>query len=138
MLIFNWSRIYRAAEGNPVEIVRIIRMLSNRYIPKHDKDPMYKYHSKNFRDGRNFLIHADLLIYNEALYTHRDIAIYVGLASFRTLADWCTTGKTTLNVLQAPLELDNLLDIVNSNPLLGLDGMEVSFLYEDPIDQTIH
>ena len=46
MFLFDWRRIHKEANGNAVEIVRIVRMLVLGQIPTNAVDPIYKYSNK--------------------------------------------------------------------------------------------
>lgn len=136
MILFDWNKLYTTTKGNPVDIVRVLRMLTEKRLPLNKYDKLYQYATVDFR-GESFLIHPERLLYNSHLDTHRDIAIYVAFAALRPLSDYFISREVRLNPLNAPEEL---LRHIESNRLLSIDeeGM-INFLYEgSPTPQEIH
>ena len=135
MLLFDWKKIWGVAYGDPVEIVRILRMLTLNQIPKNKYDKIYAYSKLDF-SGESFLVHPDRLLFNGYKHSYRDIAIYTALASLRPLADYYAYGKISLNPLHAPEEV---LKYSKENSLLSMEDGEIHFLYErSPSPKEIH
>ena len=136
-LFYDWDRIFTATEGNSVEIIRIIRMMVERHIPKDFHDPIYKYYAKDFT-GPSFLINPDLLLLNSHKHRYKDMAMYVSLASLRPMAEWAASGKVDLSALLVPVDPVKLAAYVGQNPLLSLKDGNIKFLYEETENLTIH
>ena len=135
MFLFDWMKIYDAAQGNVREVVRIFRMLVSKQIPDNRKDPIYKYSHKDF-SGVGFMLHPDVLLYHSHKYTYREIAQYISLCSFRSAVDFLSTQDTTLDLILIPgLEPET---IINNNRLLMIDDDRVRFLYEEVPATEIH
>lgn len=126
MLLYNWSKIWKETEGKPTEIVRIIEMLYRRSVPKNEFDPIYKYSLTNF-NGISFLLNPKDLIESQHLYSQREIAVYIGLAGKRKLADYIAFNKIRLDYLHNPSNAENL----KQNRLLRVSGDSISFKLEE-------
>ena len=70
MLLFDWKKIYSTAAGDPADIVRILRMLVEKRIPKNKYDKTFFYSQINF-DGTSFLVHPERLLYDGYKYSLR-------------------------------------------------------------------
>jgi len=133
MLFYDWEKIFDAADGNPRSMYLILKMMAQNSIPDSRHSEIYKYSFKDF-SGKSFLIHPDLLLYNAYRHSYREIAQYLALASMRPLADYATTGESSLDVRL--IELD--LELITTNSLLSIKNDKVHFLYEEANQETIH
>jgi hypothetical protein len=97
-----------------------------RELPRHVYDPVYKYYYIDF-SGKSFLANPDLLLYNRYKWRDKELADYIGLASFRNTGEYLATKKVTLDLAHSPLGQD----AINNNRLLRIDRGEIHFLYED-------
>lgn len=135
MLLFNWKKIYSTAAGDPTDIVRILRMLVEKRIPKNKYDKEYFYSQINF-EGTSFLVHPERLLYNGYKYTFREMAVYTGVAALRPLPDFYATNKVTLDSILVPEEA---LPHIYENRLLDIRENKIHFLYEgSPDKKEIH
>jgi len=135
MFLYDWPKIYDAADGRVVEIVRIFRMLAYKQVPQNRKDPIYKYSQKDFK-GVSFMLHPDLLLHHAYKYSYREIAQYISLCSLRSVVEFSATYKLTLDLLLVPgLEPEQT---INNNRLLELEEDQVLFLYEEVPETEIH
>ena len=129
MFLYNWKKIYDAAGGRTAETVRIFEMLVKSKIPNNRYDKIYKYRNTDF-SGRSFLVHEDVLLFNSFRYSHREIAVYLSIASLRKLPHWIATKDTTLDLLHVPDE-DVVLESIYESRLLYVENRKVHFLYEE-------
>ena len=135
MFLYDWPKIYDAAEGRVIEVVRIFRMIVQKQVPQNRKDPIYKYSQKDF-SGVSFMLHPDLLLHHAYKYSYREVAQYISLCSLRSVVDFAATYKLSLDLLLVPgLEPEQL---INNNRLLALDEDRVLFLYEEVPEEEIH
>ena len=110
-------------------------MLVYKQIPKNRYDPIFHYSKQNF-SGLSYLLHPDVLLYNSYLHTTKDIAIYAGIASLRSYADYLVNKTCTLPGRLCPIKLEEHLEDGN---LITLDKEgNLHFLYEDPNPSLIH
>lgn len=137
ILMYNWDKIFKLTEGDPVEIVRIFRMLTKGQVPDNYYDPIYKYSIHNFF-GESYILHPNLLEQNLHNHSHRDVAMYIALAALRPYAEWIGTGTAKLPVDYSQMPVEALTTYVDENVLLDLQDGEVSFCYEEMGGNTIH
>lgn len=128
MILFNWNKVMDISRGNSSEIYKIIKTITKAELPKNRYDPIYRYSQINFR-GNSFLLHPDVLLSNAYLYSKREIAQYIALASFRSMAEYLTEGKTWLDMHALPVDVEQLDD--NRLLILDYDNSRVIFRYEE-------
>lgn len=139
MLFYNWDKLYSISEGDSVEVVRILRMLVEKTVPRSYNDDMYKYYVRKHEfAGESYLLHPDILLYNSHRYTYRDLAMYLSLASLRPWAAWLTTQDCSLSAITVPIEQEVLHAYVEENPLLAMENGNIVFLFEEVGYQTLH
>jgi hypothetical protein len=135
MLLYDWNKIFKKANGRASTIFMIVEMLVKASIPRNKYDPLYKYYEVDFR-GESFLAHPDVLIYNAFRHTRSDIAVYLAIASLRSIAEYFASGDTTISLLELPLDPFNHLDNPEDS-LLYVEDDRLHFLYEEvPQEKT--
>jgi hypothetical protein len=125
MVFFDWQKIYRKTGGSSKRILLVLQSLVMQGIPKSVRDPVYNYYYTDF-SGKSFLIDPYTLWFNRNGYTAREVAEYMGLASYRSYAYYLTTKDTTLELLHSPLSENT----IKSNRLLRIENERVHFLFE--------
>ena len=131
MFLFNWKKIFNEAEGSSVKCVQILDMMVYKKVPYNSYDPIYKYRNKSF-SGDSFLLQPEILLENGFRYSPREIAIYVGVASRRKLADYLAFGEKTLSIHHAP----QVNKLIEDNRLLYIEGSKIHFVYEEAQRRT--
>jgi len=126
MITYNWLKVYQLSNGNPSNILDIIAYLTFRPLPKNNYDPIKKYATINWA-GDSFLLNSSAVIYNRSKCEDKELAEYVALASFRSLAEYSATKRTTLSILECPITLES----VNKNKLLSIAGDNIYFAWEE-------
>jgi len=135
MILYNWQKIFKAADGNAVECWRIFKMLARSEIPRNKYDMIYYYSSMNFR-GDSFLLHEDVLLFNSYKYNTYDLCVYLALASLRSLAEYKASGKVTLDLTHTKLDPRKHLD---DPSLLPIKDGHIHFPYEEsPSKKELH
>ena len=126
MIRYNWPKIYTMTEGDPINCMRIIEMLTFNKIPDDKYDPIYYFSMHNFR-GQSFLLHPELLLYNGFRYSRRDLSIYVAIASARSYSDYLSTG-----LIDLPLDLCTIHphEYLTDKTLLPIENDIIVFPYE--------
>ena len=120
MIQYNWDRITRQAKGLDLEILHIMDSIvwgntkTNRHTVHFWKDYL----------GMSFLLEPELLLTKSYTASSREIVEYIELASYRSLAEYLLTGKTTLDFRVIP---DSR---IITNQLLTIKNNEVLFKYE--------
>lgn len=133
MLLYDWKKIYQESGGNSTVILRILKMMTFKEIPRSKKDPIYYLAQKNF-SGSSFLLHADIILDNRYKHTNKEIAEYAALASIRPLSEYYASGDLTLNLLYCPVDEE----VIVENSLLYIVNDEIHFLYEQAENSTKH
>jgi hypothetical protein len=133
MLLYNWNKIFETAQGSPLVVFIIFKMLVTRAIPENKYDRIYKFSNTDF-SGKSFLVHPDLLLHYSYKYSYREIAQYLALAAMRPYVDYVTTGERTLDVLLCEVSPEFYED----NSLLYIDKGKIHFLYEEATQEIIH
>ena len=95
-------------------------------LPRNRYDPVYQYYYKDFK-GSSFLANPHALLVYRHKWRDKELADYIGLASFRNVGEYLATGKLTLDLSHSPIGKD----AINNNRLLRIDRNEIHFLYED-------
>lgn len=126
MILYDWKKILRHAGHSSKRILLVFETILSKSMPRNRFDPAYRYYDKDFT-GRSFLLHPHYLLSHRYKYKDKEIADYIGLASFRNLGEYKATGKLTLDLAHSPIGQD----IINNNRLLRIDDGEIHFLYED-------
>jgi hypothetical protein len=126
MLLYNWKKIYRKSGGSSKRILLILESMLQREMPYNRFDPIYKYYYEDF-SGDSFLVKPRKLMANKYKWKDKEIATYLGLASFRNLGEYYATGKLTLDLSHSPIGKD----AINNNRLLRIEDNNIHFYYED-------
>ena len=135
MLLYDWKKIFMFASGHPSSIFMIFEMMVKGSIPRNKYDPIFKFSQVDFR-GESFLVHPDVLLYNSFRHSRSDIAVYLAMASVRSLAEYFASGDTTISLLELPLDPFNHLDN-EEDRLLYVEDDRLHFLYEEvPQEKT--
>ena len=127
MITYNWLKVYNKSSGNPHNILNIMAFITFRPIPKNDFDTTNLKYSQIDWNGDSFLINPSAVIYNRTRVDEKDLANYVALASFRSLAEYKVTRRKTLSLQECPVSLESL----NNNPLLSIIDGEIYFCWEE-------
>jgi hypothetical protein len=126
MLLYSWKKILRKSGGSSKRILTILKAMTQNEMPRNVYDAVYKYYYTDF-SGDSFLVNPYALLVNRYKWKDKEIADYIGLASFRSTGEYMATGKVTLDLAHSPLGQD----AINNNRLLRIDKGEIHFLYED-------
>lgn len=125
MVFFDWAKIYRKTGGSSKRIMLVLKSLIMQGLPYSRHDPVYSYYYDDFT-GNSFLLDPYALWENKHKFTSKEVAEYVGLASYRSYAYYCATKDATLELFHSPLSEET----IKKNRLLRIDNDRVHFLYE--------
>lgn len=126
MMLYDWKKILKYSGGSSKRILTILQAMTQRSLPKNRYDPVYKYYYIDF-SGPSFLVNPEYLLTYRYKWKDKEIADYIGLASFRNTGEYLASGKLTLDLPHSPVGKDAL----TKNRLLRIDRNEIHFLYED-------
>ena len=128
MIYFDWKKILEATNGNVADIITIMRIITYRITPKNYYDKTFKFYEKNFH-GSSFLVHPKELLEKGRTYSDKEVAEYVGVASFRNQYEYTKTKDTTLDLIFCQVSEDT----INQNRLLEIRDGKVHFKYEETL-----
>lgn len=131
MIFFDWQKILRRTGGSSKRIILVITAMTMQRLPRNLYDPLYKYYYDDFT-GESFLIQPETLLMKASGYRPKEVAEYVGLASYRNYAHYSITKDATLDLLHSPLSEDT----INKNRLLRIEDGRVHFLFEKSSRRT--
>lgn len=126
MILYNWKKIYKKSKGNPKKILLIVKYITYRPLPNNKDDIVFQLYGINW-SGNSFLLRPEKIFENIRDYSHKELAEYVGLASFRSYAEYKVNKKTTIDLLHCPVKIDT----INNNRLLTIENDVVHFKWED-------
>ena len=128
MIYFDWKKILEATNGNVADIITIMRIITYRITPKNYYDKTFKFYEKNFH-GSSFLVNPKELLEKGRTYSDKEVAEYVGVASFRNPYEYLKTKDTTLDLIFCQVSEDT----INQNRLLEIRDGKVHFKYEETL-----
>ena len=126
MIYFDWKKILEATNGNVGDIITILRIITFKITPKNYYDKTFKFYEKNFH-GSSFLLNPKDLLEKGRAFSDKEVAEYVGVASFRNSYEYVKTKDTTLDLIFCQVSEDT----INQNRLLEIRDGKVHFKYEE-------
>lgn len=126
MIFYDWAKVYKYSGGSSKRILSIIHTLVYPRMPRNRYDTRYKYRDIDF-SGLSYLKHADYLFRKRKCWRDKDLAEYIGIASFRNFNDYKLYNKTTLHLTHCPVSQAQ----IEQNRLLRIENDEIHFMYED-------
>jgi len=126
MLLYNWKKVFKDANGSVNDVVLIFKMLTNGLVPRNKYDKLYKFYLKDY-SGKSYILHPDVLLYNLYKYTNIEAAQYLALASLRPLAEYYASGEITLDLFHNPIDRSLFIN----NRLLRVEDETLHFLFEE-------
>lgn len=128
MLFYSLRKIINKAGRSSKRILMAFRAHASSRLPKSRHDPLYAYHQADF-SGDSFMLNPHELITNSFRWTPREVAEYIGLASFRNYSEYKLTGDKSLDLFHSPVDQDT----IQQNRLLRIVDGRVHFYYEEDI-----
>ena len=126
MIYFDWKKILEASNGNVADIITIMRIITFRITPKNYYDKTFRFYEKSFH-GSSFLVNAEDLLQEGRAYSDKEVAEYVGVASFRNYYEYKKTKDTTLDLIFCQVSENT----INQNRLLEIRDGKIHFKYEE-------
>tara|TARA_R100001591_G_scaffold76641_1_gene84373 strand:+ start:137 stop:559 length:423 start_codon:yes stop_codon:yes gene_type:complete len=127
MILYNWKSILKSSKGNVNDIITILRIITYRITPKNYYDKTFRFYQKNY-GGSSYLVHPEILLtQGRSQYSDKEVAEYVGVASFRNYYEYKRTGNTTLDLIHCPVSEET----IKSNRLLDIRDGCIHFLFEE-------
>lgn len=127
MILYNWNSIVKSSKGNVNDIITILRIITYKITPKNYYDKTFKFYQKNF-GGNSFLLHPEILLTKgRSQFSEKEVAEYVGVASFRNYYEYKSKGTITLDLIHCPVSQDR----INENRLLKIEDGCIHFYFEE-------
>lgn len=126
MIYFDWKKILETSNGNVADIITIVRIITFKITPKNYYDKTFRFYEKSFH-GSSFLVNAEDLLQKGRAYSDKEVAEYVGVASFRNYYEYKKTKDTTLDLIFCQVSED----IITKNRLLDIRDGKIHFKYEE-------
>lgn len=127
MIKYNWLKVMKNSEGKPRKILDLMEFITERPFPKDNYDVETKVLSKIDWSGDSFILNPEPIFQHRNVFTDKELAEYVALASFRSLAEYKVTKRKTLRTLESPVDIEPL----NDNRLLTIINNEIYFKWEE-------
>ena len=128
MIYFDWKKILEASHGNVGDIITILRILTYKMTPKNYYDKTFKFYEKSFH-GSSYLVNPVALLEKGRAFSDKEVAEYVGVASFRNSFEYAKTKDTTLDLIYCQVSEN----IINQNRLLEIRDGIIHFKYEETL-----
>jgi|TARA_B110000444_G_C18789847_1_gene571902 hypothetical protein len=128
MIYFDWKKILEASHGNVGDIITILRIVTYKRTPKNYYDKTFRFYEKSFH-GSSFLVNPVALLEKGRAFSDKEVAEYVGVASFRNSFEYAKTKDTTLDLIYCQVSEN----IINQNRLLEIRDGIIHFKYEETL-----
>lgn len=126
MIRYSIRRILIKAGRSSIRIVDAFKAACSSETARNRYDPQWKYRFTDF-SGQSFMCNPQELFYNAFRYTHKEVAQYIILASYRSFANYSLTGDKALNLLHSPVPEVT----IKQNRLLRILDNKIYFYYEE-------
>ena len=126
MITYSWKTVWQKSEGNPGKILDIIQYITYQQIPENIYDPVMRFIDTDW-SGISFIVNPKPILENRISIYERDLAEYVALASYRSLAEYKATKRTFLYEFESPIGLERL----HENRFLIATNDEIHFMWEE-------
>ena len=124
MIYFDWKKILEASHGNVGDIITILRIVTYKQTPKNYYDKTFRFYEKSFH-GSSFLVNPVALLEKGRAFSDKEVAEYVGVASFRNSFEYAKTKDTTLDLIYCQVSENT----INQNRLLEIRDGIIHFKY---------
>jgi hypothetical protein len=128
MIYFDWKKILEASHGNVGDIITILRIVTYKQTPKNYYDKTFRFYEKSFH-GSSFLVNPVALLEKGRAFSDKEVAEYVGVASFRNSFEYAKTKDTTLDLIYCQVSENT----INQNRLLEIRDGIIHFKYEETL-----
>jgi hypothetical protein len=128
MIWYSLRKMLNKTGGSSKRLLLAFKAHASSRLPKNRFDPLYNYYTCDF-NGDSFMLNPHELIIYAFKWTPKEVAQYIGLASFRNYSDYVVTGDKSLDLFHSPVDQDT----INNNRLLRIVDGRVLFYYEEDI-----
>lgn len=126
LILYNWPKIVSKSDGRVSKMLEILSHLTFKLLPVNEEDFRFNISQENW-SGDSFLLNPSKIFIHRHQFKSREIAEYVALASLRSYAEYKATRKTTLSLIECPVEQVQIKD----NRLLSFCNNQIYFCWEE-------
>ena len=126
LILYNWPKIVSKSDGRVSKMLEILSHLTFKLLPVNEEDFRFNISQENW-SGDSFLLNPSKIFIHRHQFKSREIAEYVALASLRSYAEYKATRKTTLSLIECPVEQVQIKD----NRLLSFCNKQIYFCWEE-------
>ena len=126
VVLYDWDKISRAANGKLDRIITIFDMIVFNRKVRSLSDSRRWVAGKEY-SGDSFMLNPEELLQYKNCYTRKEVCRYIALCARRSYADYKIYGTKTLDLVKCPLPLYKL----QRNRLLEIKDNKIYFLYEE-------
>ena len=126
LILYNWPKIVSKSDGRVSKMLEILSHLTFKLLPVNEEDFRFNISQENW-SGDSFLLNTSKIFIHRHQFKSREIAEYVALASLRSYAEYKATRKTTLSLIECPVEQVQIKD----NRLLSFCNNQIYFCWEE-------
>ena len=126
LILYNWPKIVSNSNGRVSKMLEILSHLTFKLLPVNEEDFRFNISQENW-SGDSFLLNPSKIFIHRHQFKSREIAEYVALASLRSYAEYKATRKTTLSLIECPVEQVQIKD----NRLLSFCNNQIYFCWEE-------
>ena len=126
LILYNWPKIVSKSDGRVSKMLEILSHLTFKLLPVNEEDFRFNISQENW-SGDSFLLNPSKIFIHRHQFKSREIAEYVALASLRSYAEYKATRKTTLSLIECPVEKVQIKD----NRLLSFCNNQIYFCWEE-------
>lgn len=102
-----------------------LKAMVQTQLPQNRYSLVYTYMNKDL-SGDSYLLNPYGLLADKTA-SYKEIADYIGLASFRKYSDYLASNDATLDILHSPLNEEQ----IKQNRLLSIENGRIHFKYEE-------
>ena len=126
LILYNWPKIVSKSDGRVSKMLEILSHLTFKLLPVNEEDFRFNISQENW-SGDSFLLNPSKIFIHRHQFKSRELAEYVALASLRSYAEYKATRKTTLSLIECPVEQVQIKD----NRLLSFCNNQIYFCWEE-------
>lgn len=127
MIRFSWKKIQHEAGRSSKRIYLCLLSMLSTAMPRSRYDPLYRLQQKDFTGDSYLLEPYSLVLWGPTEASYKEVADYLGLASFRKFSEYLTTNDAGLDILHSPLSEEQM----KQNRLLSIENGRIRFKYEE-------
>jgi len=128
MIRYSLKKILKKAGTSSKRILLAFKAHASSRMPRNRFDPIYAYSQMDF-SGESYMLNPHELIEYSFKWKPKEVAQYIGLASYRNYSEYILNNDKTLDLFHSPVDQDT----INNNSLLRIHNGRIHFYYEEDL-----